>query len=250
MSEEFYADGRLYDALFPVGASAVAFYRAEVGRDRATVLELGCGTGRKLVPLAVDGHRCTGLDSSAAMLDRARLLAAEHDVEVEWVRGDMRSFDLGRAFDAVLIPGNSLLHLHEHTDLVSCLRAVRRHLAPGGRLVLDVFNPSIALLARADGTRRDREDLTSTGPDRGTVRVEVEEAYDAAAQVTRGRWTLSWGSPPASSVLPLEIRSVFPQELLLLLEAAGLRLVDRFGDWSRTSFTSGSPLQIVVAEAD
>ena len=74
----------------------------------------------------------------------------------------MRAFDLGRTFDFVLITANSLLHLHEAEDLVCCFRWVRRHLAPGARLVFDVFNPSVRLLAEADGVRRTRESLSFT----------------------------------------------------------------------------------------
>lgn len=153
MSEQFYADARLYDRLLPGGDQAVAFYRAEVGRQAGSVPELGSGTGRKLIPIASDGHPCTGLDLSPHMLAEARREAVERGVDVTWVPGDMRRFDLGHTFDLVLIAGNSLLHLHRAEDLVSCLRSVRRHLPPGGRFVFDVFSPSVRLLAEADGVR-------------------------------------------------------------------------------------------------
>ena len=68
MSEQFYADARLYDRLFPEGEQAVHFYRAEADRQGGSVLELGCGTGQKLIPIAGDGHPCTGLDLSPEVL--------------------------------------------------------------------------------------------------------------------------------------------------------------------------------------
>src|SRR5688572_5062959 len=145
MSERFYSDARLYDRLFPGGEQAVDFYRAEADRQGGSVLELGCGTGRKLIPIAADGHPCTGLELSPDMLAEARSKADARALEVEWVQGDMRDFDLGRTFDLVLIAGNSLLHLHETDDLVSCFRSVRAHLAPGARFVFDVFNPSVRM---------------------------------------------------------------------------------------------------------
>ncbi len=157
MSEEFYSDARLYDRLFPGGEQAVDFYRAEADRQGGRVLELGCGTGHKLIPIASDGHPCMGLELSPHMLAEARRKADERGVKVDWVQGDMRGFDLGQRFDLVLIAANSLLHLHEAEDVVDCLRSVRRHLAPGGRLVFDVFNPSVRLLAKADGVRRRRD---------------------------------------------------------------------------------------------
>ncbi|MCR6031159.1 methyltransferase domain-containing protein [Nocardioides sp. zg-579] len=250
MSEQFYADAQLYDRLFPGGEEALAFYRAEADRQGGSVLELGCGTGHKLIPIASDGHPCTGLELSPAMLAEARRKADERGVAVEWLQGDMRRLELGRTFDLVLIAANSLLHLHEADDLVACFRTVRRHLAPGARLVLDVFNPSVHLLAQADGVRRRRDALSFMDPDRGVVHVDVEERYDAAAQVTRGTWFFSADGEADFVVAPLEMRSIFPQELPLLLALGGLRAVERFGDWSRGPLTAAAAIQVYVCTPD
>ncbi|GAA3550306.1 class I SAM-dependent methyltransferase [Kribbella ginsengisoli] len=248
MSDEFYSHARLYDLMFPGGGPAVDFYRAEADRQGGSVLELGCGTGQKLIPIAADGHPCVGLDFSSDMLAEAQRKADGRGVAVEWIQGDMRSFDLGRTFDFVYITANSLLHLQEADDLVSCFQSVRRHLAPGARLVFDVFNPSVQLLAEADGVRRTRESLSFEDPDRGKVTVDVAEIYDAPAQVTRGTWYLSTGSEPDFVVAPLEIRSIFPQELPLLVSLGGLRLTERFGDWSGRPFATDAQLQLCICE--
>lgn len=249
MSQAFYSHARLYDLMFPGGGPAVDFFRAEADRQGGSVLELGCGTGHKLIPIASDGHPCVGLDSSSDMLAEAQRKATLRGVSVDWTQGDMRAFDLGGTFDFVFVTANSLLHLHEVEDLVGCFRSVRRHLAPGARFVFDVFNPSVRLLAEADGVRRTRESLSFTDPGRGDVSVDVAEIYDAPAQVTRGSWYLSTDSDPDFVVAPLEIRSIFPQELPLLISLGGLRLVSRFGDWSGEPFTSDASLQLCVCES-
>ena len=97
MSEAFYSHARLYDLMFPGGGPAVDFYRADADRQGGRVLELGCGTGHKLIPIASDGHPCVGLDFSSGMLAEARRKADERGAAAEWVQGDMRAFDLGRA---------------------------------------------------------------------------------------------------------------------------------------------------------
>lgn len=247
-SEAFYAHPRLYDLMFPGRGPSVDFYRADANRQGGRVLELGCGTGNKLIPIASDGQHCVGLDLSADMLAEAQHKARESGVAVEWVQGDMRAFDLGRTFDYVFIAANSLLHLHDAGDLVSCFQSVRRHLAPGARFVFDVFSPSVRLLAEADGERRTRKSLSFVDPDRGDVSVDVAETYDAPTQVTRGTWYLSSDSEPDFVVAPLEIRSIFPQELPLLLSLGGLRLVERFGDWSGRPFAADAPLQLCICE--
>src|SRR5215207_8208571 len=121
MSEAFYSHARLYDLMFPGGGPAVDFYRADANRQGGRVLEIGCGTGHKLIPIASDGHPCVGLDFSSDMLAEAQRKANERGVSVEWMQGDMRAFDLGRTFDFVFITANSLLHLHEAEDLVAPL---------------------------------------------------------------------------------------------------------------------------------
>lgn len=250
MSEQFYSDARLYDRLFPGGEQAVDFYRAEADRQGGRVLELGSGTGHKLIPIASDGHPCMGLELSPDMLAEAQHKADERGVKVEWAQGDMREFDLGRTFDLMFIAANSLLHLHEAEDLVDCFRSVRRHLAPAARFIFDVFNPSVRMLAKADGVRRRRDALSFVDPRLGVVHVDVAETYDAAAQVTRGTWYFSTDSEADFVVAPLEIRSIFPQELPLLLSLGGLRVVERFGDWSRGPLTADAALQLYVCEPD
>jgi len=250
VSAQFYSDPKLYDRLFPGGEEAASFYRAEADRQGGSVLELGSGTGHKLIPVAADGHPCVGVELSPDMLAEARRKSDERGVEVGWVQGDMRELDLGRTFDLVIIAANSLLHLHEADDVVDCFRTVRRHLAPGGRLVFDVFNPSVRVLAEADGVRRRRDALSFVDPGRGVVHVDVAETYDAAAQVTRATWYFSTDSEADFMVAPLDIRSIFPQELPLLIALGGLRLVERFGDWSRAPLTADSALQLCICEPD
>jgi hypothetical protein len=112
-----------------------------------------------------------------------------------------------------------------------------------------VFNPSVRLLAGADCVRRTRESLSFVDPGRGTVTVDVAEFYDAPAQVTRGTWYLSADSEPDFVVAPLETRSIFPQELPLLVSLGGLRLVERFGEWSGRPFAGDASLQLCVCES-
>ena len=247
MAQDLYSDARLYDLLFPMNDAAVDFYLAEAGRADGRVLEVGCGTGHKLIPIAAAGHSSVGLDLSTGMLSEARRKATEQGVSVEWLQGDMRDFEVDGEFDFIFIAANGLLHLHEPDDIVQCFRTVTRHLAPGGRFAFDVFNPSVQLLAGAAGVRRPRTSFID--PARGEVQVDVDDAYDAAAQVTRGTWYFSTDSEPDFQEVSLEVRSVFPAELRALLGFAGLRLIERFGDWNGAPFTSDSSIQLCICEA-
>jgi SAM-dependent methyltransferase len=74
--------------MFPGGGPAVDFYRDAANRQGGRVLELGCGTGHKLIPIASDGHPCVGLDFSSDMLTEAQRKADESSALVEWVQGE------------------------------------------------------------------------------------------------------------------------------------------------------------------
>ncbi|HEX8211450.1 MAG TPA: class I SAM-dependent methyltransferase [Longimicrobium sp.] len=246
MSERFYSDPRLYDLLFPPGEYA-RFYAEEARRAGSPVLELACGTGQLLAPIAQAGTRCVGVDLSPEMLGAAAERLRQASTSAELVEGDIRSFDLGESFPLIFIARNSLLHLHAADDLLACFSAVRRHLAPGGTFIFDVFNPSVRLLARPAGTRFAVMEIEH--PDYGCVSVEAEGEYDAAAQVKRETWYFSAPGRPDFWTAPLAVRCIFPQELPLLLEAGGLRLEARYGDFAGGPFHGRSARQLCVCRA-
>lgn len=246
MSDPFYSDPELYDLVFAPGGYG-PFYAGQARRAGGAVLELACGTGQLLVPIARGGARAVGLDLSAPMLAAARARAAAEAVEVRLVEGDMRAFDLGERFALVYVARNSLLHLLTVDDFLACFACVRRHLLPGGAFVFDVFNPDVRILARAPGERFPL--MRVAHPRRGAVSIEATSDYDAATQVNRATWYFSTGDERDFLVAPLHLRSVFPRELPLLLAAGGMRLESRHGDFVGGAFGSGSRHQVCVCRA-
>lgn len=220
------------------------FYVDLARQQGGAVLELACGTGVITIPIALDGRPTVGLDRSPAMLDAAKRRAADAGASVSFVHGDMRDVALGREFDLIFVARNSLLHLLTTEDLLAAFSAVRRHLAPGGVFAFDIFNPSVRLLARPSGQRRPTMEVTT--PQFGALSVEESCDYDAAAQVNRGTWYISTPEKRDAWIVPLVLRSIFPQELPLLLSAAGLELVSRFGELSREPFRSASRVQVCL----
>lgn len=232
----------LYDAVVPPGPCE-NFYTELARRTGGPVLELACGTGRLSVPLAEDGHPVVGLDNSAAMLAAARQKAGEAAVEIEFVKGDMRSFDLGREFALVIVSCNSLSHLVTNEELTGSLRRIARHLAPGGLLAFDVVNPRLADLVRADrtSTRLDVLEGGTNGP-----AIEELLAYDPVSQVRVLQWLIN-GRDQHRRTEEMRLRTIFPQELPLLLNTAGLELTARFGDFDGNPLTGDSLNQVCIA---
>ncbi|HET9193664.1 MAG TPA: class I SAM-dependent methyltransferase [Vicinamibacterales bacterium] len=243
MSSDFYDHPDLYDALLPVGAH-LPFYAGLARQQAGAVLELACGTGQITIPIALNGNPTVGLDRSRAMLDVARKRAAAANAPVEFVEGDMRDFALDRDFELIFVARNSLLHLLSTADLLAAFGAIRRHLAPNGVFAFDIFNPNPRLLARPAGQRFPTMEVST--PRWGSLTVEDACDYDSAAQVNHGTWYISTPEKRDAWIVPLVLRSIFPQELPLLLSAAGLELISRFGELSRDPFVAGSRIQLCL----
>jgi SAM-dependent methyltransferase len=237
-----YDDPGLYDALLPVSAAQSKFYTNLAWERGGAVLGLACGSGQLIVPIAQTGLSVTGLDQSSQMLSAAGRRAADAGMRVELIDGDMREFDLGRQFALIFVARNSLLHLSEPEEFAAFFASVRRHLEPDGVLAFDIFNPNLQLLARPSGERFPV--MRATSELHGELTVESTNDYDRSTQVNRATWFISTPEKRDAWVVPLHLRSIFPQELLALLAANGVRLMRRDGDYSGGRFSSASPLQV------
>jgi SAM-dependent methyltransferase len=250
MSNSLYSDSRLYDLVmgrFATGGM-LDFYQRQVDSYGGPTLELACGTGRLTVPLAEAGADITGMDISEHMLRTAEVKARERDVQVTFSYGDIRDFNLGRQFKLILVPAQSLSHLHAREEIEACFGCVRRHLAAGGRFVIELFNPSPALLAREVGRRYpvgDYEDEL-TG-ERFTLSEEVR--YDSASQVKHIRWHFLGDSADKEGVLSFEMRQFFPQEIDALLEYNDFVVERKYGGYGGEEFAGSSPKQLIVCTA-
>jgi SAM-dependent methyltransferase len=232
----------LYDALLPASAAQVNYYLNLARQLAGATLALPCGSGQLIVPVASTGLPAAGLDRSSKMLLAADRRAAAAGTRVHLVEGDMREFDLGRRFSLIFVARNSLLHLSQQDEFAAFFSCVRRHLEPDGILAFDIFNPSLQLLARPSGERV--HVMRAASPSHGALTVEAANDYDRRSQVNRATWYISTGDERDAWVVPLHLRSIFPQELLALLAVNGMHLTRRDGDFAGGSFTSASASQV------
>ncbi len=234
--------------------SDVAFYVDMAAAAGGPVLELGCGTGRVLIPTARAGVEIVGLDSSPHMLEtcRARLAREPQDVQarVRLVAGDMREFDLGRTFALVSIPFRPFQHLLGVGDQLACLTRVRRHLVNGGALVFDLFNPSIdALAAENPGVEAGDEPPFTTPDGRRVRRRHRIVSYDRFNQVNQTE-LIYYVTHPDGRVERLvhgfAMRYLFRYEVEHLLARAGFALQHVFSGFDRAPYGSVYPGDLVL----
>ncbi|MFD0020271.1 class I SAM-dependent DNA methyltransferase [Streptomyces sp. NPDC058382] len=210
------------------------------------VLDLGCGTGRDAAHLHGAGRAVVGADLSGTMLEYARA----HHPGPEYLRADLRGFDLGeRSFDAVVSLDSALLYCHTNDELDGFLSSSRRSLAPGGLLVAEMRNGAF-FLGRTELLDTARLDVFTW---HGTVyRSTTRLRLDRAAQLLRRTrvWTADDGSPPVEQHSAW--RLLFPQELRQLLAVHGfevLALYDGPGPRTEPQWREGD-LPATTADAD
>lgn len=252
---EFYAE--TYDTVVPDWPGEIDFYRklaAETGSKGQAVLEIACGTGRVAIRLAQDGIDVVGLDLSPAMLSIAREKSIGMS-NVRWVRGDMRSFELGETFGLAIIPGHSFQNILTAKDQVATLESIKRHLVPGGTLVVHLDHLSVSWLGELAGDQGDVFKTAGmfTHPKTGRqIRTSQAWSYEPVSQTAISQTV--WEAINANGEVadrwesgPLRFHCVFRFEMEHLLKRAGFEVDDVYGDFFRQELQDESSEMIWVA---
>lgn len=264
---EHYDDAALYDYEYRRRRHDIRWYRAlarqlgckeQRGGAPLRILELGCGSGRLLVPLLRDGHQVVGIDRSAAMLGRcaARIatLGRAARQRGQLVRADFRHLPLSGAerFPLIVCPFNGFMHLYTRQDVEQCLAQIRRLLAPGGLLAFDVLNPDPAWLARDPLRRWSRTRFRH--PQTGEPLIyTTNHIYDAAAQIAfiRIYYEPDLDRPAAARspahTVQLTHRQFYPAELEAFLHYSGFSIWQCFGGFDGQPISSVSAEQVICA---
>lgn len=247
-----------YDLCYTTATGDIDFYVEEARRSGSPVLELGCGTGRILIPTAEAGVGIVGLDASSAMLDVARTkiskLSPDAQSRAELIEGDMRTFSLGRKFKLITIPFRAFLHLLTPDDQRTCLERIRKHLEDDGRLILNIFDTRLdAVVKHATPLMEKRSDFTDPKSGRRIV-VWVTDRFDPEAQVIsedRIFEEISEDGVVLSRIYsPLTLCWIYRREMQYLLELSGFKVDALYGDFNRGPFRYGGEQIWVTSKAE
>jgi len=202
------------------------------GNGRA--LELGIGTGRIALPLARRGVPVHGIDLSRAMV--ARLRAKPGGEAIGVTVGDFATTRAGGTFTVAYLVFNTIMNLTAQQAQVACFGNVAAHLEPGGCFVIEVMTP----------------DLRRLPPGQTAVPFEVGQTrwafdvYEVATQAMSSNYLEIDGGRAEYTSIPF--RYVWPAELDLMAQIAGLRLRERWQGWRREPFTSESRQHVSIWE--
>jgi SAM-dependent methyltransferase len=232
----------------------VAFFVEAATAAGSPVLEVGCGTGRVLIPTARAGVDIVGLDLSPHMLAVCRQRLQEEPEagrgRVRLVEADMRDFDLGSRFTLATIPFRPFQHLLTVEDQLSCLGCIHRHLIDDGVLILDLFNPSLDwLVNKPIGEELDEEPEFVTPDGRRVVRRHKTVARNRFTQVSKFELIYDVTHPDGRTerlVQAFPLRHLFRYEAEHLLARAGFVVEHVYADYDKSAFGSKYPGELLM----
>ena len=215
------------------------------------VLELGCGTGRLLVPLAALGQPVAGVDLSPALLDRARakLATVPQGNQVTLVEADLRQLDLPRKdFAFAFCTSNTLMHLDNPADQLAVLERAAAHLRPGGLLLIDLFHPDVTRLVEVHGVmeladqwvREDGTEVIKWSVRRVDLAEQIQETLFIYEEI-------SLDGSVRRTTLPFNLRFLWRNEAELMLRLAGLQVEAVWGDFEGTPYDNQSEHLVLLA---
>ncbi|GAB4547083.1 MAG: class I SAM-dependent methyltransferase [Anaerolineae bacterium] len=243
---------RYYDAENEHMIEDFAFYSAIAEAHGAPILEIGCGTGRVTFHLASEGYLIDGIDYSRAMLDRAeRRLQSRADLRdaVRFFMADARSFTTTTRYKQILFPYNCLMHFQENEAHLAVLKNLARLLHPDGVMVFDLPNAGEAFAAAHNPSIN--LERTFLEPESGNLVMQQSVSnLNRTTQIQEIIWIydeIQADGTLKRTLAPLTLRYIFPAELDLLLQLAGMKRLERYGDYESNPFEEGSQRLIVLA---
>ena len=255
MNLTYDAIARFYDLSHQALIEDIPFLLRQAAETGGPALELGCGSGRLLVPLARAGVAVVGVDNSPEMLARAAVrLAGEPAVvrqRVRLVEGDVRSLTLPGAepFALAYFGYNTFLHLDE-TAAAATLRRLRPLLRPGARLLIDVDHP-LALSAAADDPDFVLEDELRDPALGETIRQFTAYESVPGEQAVDVTWVYETSRRDDDATrVTLRYHYFYPHQYDLLFGLTGFRLLGLLGEYDDSRFDEDSERLIVVGEAE
>src|SRR5919201_1765344 len=227
-------DERYADQAAPAVVDPIVDFLVDLARGGAA-LELGVGTGRIALPLAKSGVRVHGIELSEAMVARFRAKAGAEQVEV--TIGDFATTTVDGPFTVAYLVANMIMNLTTQDEQVACFQNVAAHLEPGGCFVVEVLVPGLQRLP--SGERFQPFDVSPTHLGFAEIDVASQRLVSHHYWIEDGKVELF--SPP--------FRYVWPSELDLMAQLAGMTLRERWAGWKSELFTSESAKHVSVCEA-
>ena len=229
-------------------AGDLEFYMSMISAD-ASVLEVGCGTGRMAIALAERGNFVTGIDLSQEMLDVFQNKLKDHtgcSDRIDLHRMDMRHLNLCQTFDWIIFPFRVFQALTSHEDRLACLSAVSQHMTKTSRLILTLFNPKKSILYTWG--KKDILDFEQVEEVSGRKirRYQDQMWHDADKQIIAARLRYEIynnGSSVERLNDDLELGYLYPDQCNSLFAECKLVVMDSYGHYDRRALSKDEQME-------
>lgn len=242
---------QLYDAHHRQDAEDLPFWVTWAQKQGGPILELGCGSGRVLLPLAQVGHRVFGLDNDVQMLSFLQSkISQEMRKRVTLIRSDIRHYCLTTRFPLIIFPCNtySTTNLNDRRIV---LNRVRLHLSTDGVFISSMPNPFVLAELSDIGESETEIETSFPHPQTGNP-VQVYCQWNHSQDAVTFTWHYDHLLPDGQ----VERQALSVKHYLQEIDAirqdfaqAGFKRVDAYGDYDQSEFSEDSPLLIFVASA-
>lgn len=252
MSIDLRAEAARYYDLNPNTIEDIPFYIDRLSGPDASVLELGCGTGRVSLPLAEKCRFLHGLDLSEAMLALCRQKIESAGLGRDRIivqQADITDYDLNKVFDLIIAPFRVIQNLETDKQLDGLCSCIRNHLADSGRCILNVFHPYLPRneLLRAWATNEER---LAWDVERGGERMTCHDVRRRLVanplvlypELIYRRWREE--EMLEEVVLPIPMRVFYPDEFLDLIRSAGFTIAGSWGGYAGEAYGKGKELVV------
>lgn len=236
-----------YDLIHQGLPGEAEFYVGHAAQRGGRVLELGCGTGRLAIPMAMCGLDVVGVDNSVRMLDECRdKLSAVGRVKgnLRLVHDDIVELDLGDSFDTVVMAYRTFMHMLTPDHQRSALRAARRHLSSGGLLMMNTWLPNLRMMHVSIAAHPGFRETGRHAWNGVTVVHRVRTAIDEFRQLILEEHEIvevdDQGRTIKEQVMPMVRAWTTLREFKHLLELEGLAADAVFGDFDAGPLTGES----------
>jgi SAM-dependent methyltransferase len=258
MTDLYSVSAKYYDEAYATlqDLRDLQFYSEMARRTGGPVLELACGTGRVLLPIAQQGFRIDGVDGSAAMLDQLQQKLAREPQHVRELAatslGDLRSYRSERKYALVIIPFRPLQHMYTVEDQLAALNTAAFHLAFGGLLAFDVFYPRFeSLLAGVGEETLELQWTLKNNPTTTVRRYLRKESVDKINQNFSAQFiyrTYRDDKLINEETAPLKMSYYTYPHLRALFLLAGLDIVEEYGSCEKAPLDNDCKEMVFVLQ--
>ncbi|HEX2620701.1 MAG TPA: class I SAM-dependent methyltransferase [Phototrophicaceae bacterium] len=245
---------RYYDAENTDKNDDIDFYLELAQEHGGPLLDVGCGTGRVMFPLAAAGYEIHGIDNEPAMLERAedRLnTSADLRKYMKLHAGDVLTYDMPVKFKLTLVPYNGMMHFHDQETQLTVLRQLRKWTRDDGYIILDL--PNAGDVFGSQDTEAVTLERTFLEPETGHMVMQQSVSYlDRVNQLMHVTWIydeIKGDGTLKRTFAPLVLYYYFYSEIRLLLASTGFEVEDVYGDVGFGPYDDGCERMIVIARA-